>query len=86
MVSMYPHATFNLNPRASSTDTPLHSFIDAKFVDHMHPNAMIAIAAAKNCEKLTSEIFHAEMVTCRGCAPASNSAWRWRKSSAKIPR
>lgn len=57
MVGMYTHATFNLNPRASSIDTPLHSFIPAKFVDHMHPNAIIAIAASKNCERLTQEIF-----------------------------
>ncbi len=61
MVGMYTHATFNLNPRASSIDTPLHSFIPAKFVDHMHPNAIIAIAASQNCEKLTQEIFGGEM-------------------------
>ncbi len=61
MVGMYTHATFNLNPRASSIDTPLHSFIPAKFVDHMHPNAIIAIAASENCEKLTKEIFGGEM-------------------------
>ena len=61
MVGMYTHATFNLNPRASSIDTPLHSFIPAKFVDHMHPNAIIAIAASQNCEKLTKEIFDGEM-------------------------
>jgi len=61
MVGMYTHATFNLNPRASSIDTPLHSFISSKFVDHMHPNAIIAIAASQNCEKLTKEIFGGEM-------------------------
>lgn len=61
MVAMYTHTTFNLNPRASSIDTPLHSFIPAKFVDHMHPNAIIAIAASANCEKLTREIFGGEM-------------------------
>jgi rhamnulose-1-phosphate aldolase/alcohol dehydrogenase len=61
MVGMFTHATFNLNPRASSIDTPLHSFIPAKFVDHMHPNAIIAIAASKNCETLTAEIFGGEM-------------------------
>src|SRR3954463_3216432 len=57
MVGMYTHATFNLNPRASSIDTPLHSFIAAKHVDHMHPNAIISIAASQHCEKLTQEIF-----------------------------
>ncbi|MFT3992320.1 MAG: bifunctional rhamnulose-1-phosphate aldolase/short-chain dehydrogenase [Luteolibacter sp.] len=61
MVAMYFHTTFNLNPRASSIDTPLHSFLPGKHVDHMHPNAIIAIAASKNCEKLTKEIFGGEM-------------------------
>ncbi len=61
MVGMQAHATFNLNPRASSIDTPLHSFLPAKFVDHMHPNAIISIAASKHCEKLTQEIFGGEM-------------------------
>ena len=61
MVGMYPHATFNLNPRPSSIDTPLHSFLPGKHVDHMHPNAIIAIAASKHCEKLTKEIFGGEM-------------------------
>ncbi|HSY09435.1 MAG TPA: bifunctional rhamnulose-1-phosphate aldolase/short-chain dehydrogenase [Candidatus Dormibacteraeota bacterium] len=61
MVAAYNHTIFNLNPRASSIDTPLHSFIPAKFVDHMHPNAVIAIAATANCEKLTQEIFGGEM-------------------------
>ena len=61
MVAMYFHTTFNLNPRASSIDTPLHSFLPGKHVDHMHPNAIIAIAASANCEKLTQEIFGGEM-------------------------
>ena len=61
MVGMYTHATFNLNPRASSIDTPLHSFIPGKHVDHMHPNAIIAIAASARCEELTREIFGGSM-------------------------
>ena len=61
MVGTQAHATFNLNPRASSIDTPLHSFLPGKQVDHMHPNAIISIAASKNCEKLTKEIFGGEM-------------------------
>src|SRR5204862_2115726 len=62
MAAMYPHCTFNLNPRASSIDTPLHSFIPAKHVDHMHPNAAISIAAAKNSERLTKEIYGDEVI------------------------
>ena len=61
MVGMFSHATFNLNPRASSIDTTLHGFLPGKHVDHMHPNAIIAIAASQNREKLTQEIFGGEM-------------------------
>jgi len=61
MVGMYAHTTFNLNPRPSSIDTPLHSFLPGKHVDHMHPNAIIAIAASARCETLTREIFGGEM-------------------------
>ena len=61
MVGMYAHTTFNLNPRAPSIDTPLHSFLPAKHVDHMHPNAIISVAASARCEQLTREIFGAEM-------------------------
>jgi rhamnulose-1-phosphate aldolase/alcohol dehydrogenase len=61
MVAAYTHCTFNLNPRASSIDTPLHSFVPGKHVDHMHPNAIISIAASKRCVELTKEIFSGEM-------------------------
>lgn len=57
MIGMYSHATFNLNPRATSIDTPLHSYLPGKHVDHMHPNAIISIAASKNCQRITKEIF-----------------------------
>ena len=57
MVAMYPHCVFNLNPRASSIDTPLHAFIPAAHVDHTHPNAVIAIAASSNGRQLTREIY-----------------------------
>lgn len=57
MVAMYPHCVFNLNPRASSIDTPLHAFIPAAHVDHTHPNAVIAIAASSSGRQLTREIY-----------------------------
>ena len=61
MVDYLPHCTFNLNPRAASIDTPLHGFVPAIHVDHMHADAVIAIAAAKDSEKLTKEVFGEEM-------------------------
>ncbi|WP_187430350.1 3-phenylpropionate-dihydrodiol/cinnamic acid-dihydrodiol dehydrogenase [Roseobacter fucihabitans] len=57
MVGYLPHCTFNLNPRAASIDTPLHAYVPAKHVDHMHPDAIIAIAAAKDSKALTQEVF-----------------------------
>ena len=61
MVGLYPHCTFNLNPRATSIDTPLHSFLPAKHVDHMHPNSVISVAASRRSEQLTREIFGEEV-------------------------
>jgi len=57
MVGYLPHCTFNLNPRAASIDTPLHAYVPHPFVDHMHPDACISIAAAKDSKALTAEIF-----------------------------
>src|SRR5579862_8576123 len=48
MVRLYDHCTFNLNPRATSIDTPLHGFIPHSHVDHVHADAVIAIAASEN--------------------------------------
>jgi rhamnulose-1-phosphate aldolase/alcohol dehydrogenase len=62
MVAMYNHCTFNLNPRASSIDTPLHSFIPAKHVDHTHPNAAISVAASARSVELTKEIYGDEVI------------------------
>ncbi|MEM7345025.1 MAG: bifunctional rhamnulose-1-phosphate aldolase/short-chain dehydrogenase [Chloroflexota bacterium] len=61
MVSYYPHAVYNLNPRASSIDTPLHAYVPFAHVDHTHPNALIAIAACKDQERLTQEIYGDEV-------------------------
>ena len=61
MVGYLPHCTFNLNPRAASIDTPLHAYVPRKHVDHMHPDAIIAIAASKNSRELTAEIFGDEI-------------------------
>jgi rhamnulose-1-phosphate aldolase/alcohol dehydrogenase len=61
MVEMYRHTTFGLNPTASSIDTPLHGLIPFRHVDHMHPVSVIAIAASKDQERLTQEVFEEEV-------------------------
>ena len=61
MVDLYPHTIYNLNPRANSIDTPLHAFIPSRYVDHTHPNDVIAIAAAKDQQELTRRIYGDEV-------------------------
>ena len=57
MVGYLPHCTFKLNPRAASIDTPLHAYVPRNHVDHVHADAIIAIAASANSKELTQEIF-----------------------------
>ncbi len=57
MVGYLPHCTFNLNPRAASIDTPLHSLLPFAHVDHVHPDALIALAASGGGEAATREIW-----------------------------
>jgi len=86
MVGMYNHTTFNLNPRPSSIDTPLHSFLPGKHVDHMHPNAIIAIAASQNCAKLTKEIFGGEMAYVPWMRPGFELGLAMQEIARKNPK
>jgi rhamnulose-1-phosphate aldolase/alcohol dehydrogenase len=61
MVDLYRHTVYNLNPAVGSIDTPLHGFIPARHVDHMHPVSVIAIAASADQEALTAEVFGGEV-------------------------
>ncbi len=57
MVSLFNHCIYDLDSRAPSIDTPLHGLLPFKHIDHLHPDALIAVAAAKNSEKVTHEIW-----------------------------
>jgi rhamnulose-1-phosphate aldolase/alcohol dehydrogenase len=57
MVGFLPHCTFNLNGRAASIDTPLHSLLPFAHVDHVHPDAIIALAASSGGEAATQELW-----------------------------
>jgi rhamnulose-1-phosphate aldolase/alcohol dehydrogenase len=61
MVGYLPHCTFALNPRAASIDTPLHAYLPYRHVDHMHPDAVIAIAATRDSRALTRRIYGEEI-------------------------
>lgn len=57
MVELFNHCIYDLSSKAPSIDTPLHAFLPFKHIDHLHPDAAIAIAAAKDGKKITQELF-----------------------------
>ena len=57
MVELFNHCIYDLNSKAPSIDTPLHSFLPFKHIDHLHPDAAIAIAAAKDGKQITHDLF-----------------------------
>jgi rhamnulose-1-phosphate aldolase/alcohol dehydrogenase len=58
MVALFNHCIFDLNSKAPSIDTPLHGFLPFKHIDHLHPDAAIAIAASKDGKRITQELFN----------------------------
>lgn len=58
MVELFDHCIYDLNSKAPSIDTALHGFLPFKHIDHLHPDAAIAIAAAKDGERITKKLFN----------------------------
>jgi rhamnulose-1-phosphate aldolase/alcohol dehydrogenase len=58
MVELFNHSIYDLASKAPSIDTPLHGFLPFKHIDHLHPDAAIAIAAAKDGKRITEELFN----------------------------
>ena len=61
MVALFNHCIYDLDSKAPSIDTPLHGFLPFKHIDHLHPDAAIAIAASKDGEKITNELFEGKI-------------------------
>lgn len=61
MVALFNHCIYDLDSKAPSIDTPLHSFLPFKHIDHLHPDAAIAIAAAKDGEQITKDLFEGQI-------------------------
>ncbi|WP_290799291.1 bifunctional aldolase/short-chain dehydrogenase [Flavihumibacter sp. UBA7668] len=61
MVDLFNHCIFDLNSKAPSIDTPLHAFLPFKHIDHLHPDAAIAIAAAKDGKSITAKLFNGKI-------------------------
>ena len=61
MVELFNHCIYDLHSKAPSIDTPLHAFLPFNHIDHLHPDAAIAIAAAKDGKKITNDLFKGEI-------------------------
>ena len=61
MVELFNHCIYDLASKAPSIDTPLHGFLPFKHIDHLHPDAAIAIAAAKDGKAITAELFNGQI-------------------------
>ena len=61
MVELFNHCIFDLASKAPSIDTPLHGFLPFAHIDHLHPDAAIAIAAAQDGKRITQELFNGQI-------------------------
>jgi len=57
MVGLLGHCLYDLDSKAPSIDTPLHGLLPFRHIDHLHPDAAIAIAAARDGRRITQELF-----------------------------
>ena len=86
MVGDYAHCTFNLNPRPSSIDTPLHAFVPCAHVDHTHPNAVISVAASRHSKELTKKIYGDDVIWTEWQRPGFDLGLKLQEVCAKHPQ
>ncbi len=85
MVALFNHCIFDLDSRAPSIDTPLHGLLPFKHIDHLHPDALIAIAAAKDSQAITREIWGDSMGWVPWQRPGFDLALQLEKCLAENP-
>lgn len=85
MVALAYHCIYDLDSRAPSIDTPLHGLLPFKHIDHLHPDALIAIAAAKDSQAITQEIWGDKMGWVPWQRPGFDLALQLEKCLAENP-
>jgi rhamnulose-1-phosphate aldolase/alcohol dehydrogenase len=85
MVGLFMHCLYDLNSKAPSIDTPLHAFLPFAHIDHLHPDAIIAIAASKNGEQITKELFEGQVAWVPWQRPGFDLALKLEKSLRDNP-
>ncbi len=61
MVGLFNYCLFDLDSKPPSIDTALHGFLPFAHIDHLHPDAAIAIAAAKDGKEITNSLFNGKI-------------------------
>jgi rhamnulose-1-phosphate aldolase/alcohol dehydrogenase len=85
MVNLFNHCIYDLDSKAPSIDTPLHAFLPFKHIDHLHPDAAIAIAAAKDGEAITRELFDNQIAWVPWQRPGFDLALQLEKALSNNP-
>ncbi len=85
MVGLFNHAIYDLDSRAPSIDTPLHGLLPFRHIDHLHPDAVIAVAAAENSEQVTHEIWGDTMAWVPWQRPGFDLGLQLEQALAKNP-
>jgi rhamnulose-1-phosphate aldolase/alcohol dehydrogenase len=86
IVPLYYHCLFDLDSRAPSIDTALHALLPFKHIDHLHPDALISIAAAKDSRAITREIWGDTMGWIPWQRPGFDLGLQLEKCLAENPR
>lgn len=85
MVALFNHCIYDLDSKAPSIDTPLHGFLPFRHIDHLHPDAAIAIAASKDGEQITKELYEGQISWVPWQRPGFDLGLKLRQSLEKNP-
>ena len=85
MVGLFGHCLYDLNSKAPSIDTPLHGFLPFKHIDHLHPDAAIAIAASKDGEEITKTLWKGAIAWVPWQRPGFDLGLKLREALDKNP-
>lgn len=62
MVALFDYCAFGRGGAAPSIDTAMHGLVESLHVDHLHPDAIIALATSSEGEALTKSCFREEIL------------------------
>ncbi len=85
IVDLYAHCRFGGGGATPSIDTPLHALLDAAHVDHLHPDAVIALAVAADGPALVARCYGDEVGWLDWLRPGYELGLRLRDLAAARP-